>query len=146
VWDLLQRIESTMQGRSKRQVARFFTINTGGHINPIEQATENTMKELSDEVTSEQLITDFKVVVADAEALLKATANQGGEKLAEVRAKAEESLRVVKARMAQAQEALIVKTKEAAKATDVYVHENPWQAIGVAAGLGLLIGWLMGRR
>jgi ElaB/YqjD/DUF883 family membrane-anchored ribosome-binding protein len=104
------------------------------------------MKQLSDEVTSEQLITDFKVVVADAEALLKATANQGGEKLAEVRAKAEESLRVVKARMAEAQEALIVKTKEAAKATDVYVHENPWQAIGVAAGLGLLIGWLMGRR
>jgi ElaB/YqjD/DUF883 family membrane-anchored ribosome-binding protein len=104
------------------------------------------MKQISDEVTSEQLITDFKVVVADAEALLKATANQGGEKLAEVRAKAEESLRVVKARMAEAQEALIVKTKEAAKATDVYVHENPWQAIGVAAGLGLLIGWLMGRR
>ena len=104
------------------------------------------MKQLSDEVTSEQLITDFKVVVADAEALLKATANQGGEKLAQVRAKAEESLRVVKARMAEAQEALIVKTKEAAKATDVYVHENPWQAIGVAAGLGLLIGWLMGRR
>ena len=115
-------------------------------MNPIPQATENTMKQLSDEVTSEQLITDFKVVVADAEALLKATANQGGEKLAEVRAKAEESLRVVKARMAEAQEALIVKTKEAAKATDVYVHENPWQAIGVAAGLGLLIGWLMGRR
>jgi len=104
------------------------------------------MKQISDEVTSEQLITDFKVVVADAEALLKATANQGGEKLAEVRAKAEESLRVMKARMAEAQEALIVKTKEAAKATDVYVHENPWQAIGVAAGLGLLIGWLMGRR
>ena len=104
------------------------------------------MRQISDEVTSEQLITDFKVVVADAEALLKATANQGGEKLAEVRAKAEESLRVVKARMAEAQEALIVKTKEAAKATDVYVHENPWQAIGVAAGLGLLIGWLMGRR
>jgi ElaB/YqjD/DUF883 family membrane-anchored ribosome-binding protein len=115
-------------------------------MNPIQQATEKTMKQLSDEVTSEQLITDFKVVVADAEALLKATANQGGEKLAEVRAKAEESLKVVKARMAEAQEALIVKTKEAAKATDVYVHENPWQAIGVAAGLGLLIGWLMGRR
>jgi ElaB/YqjD/DUF883 family membrane-anchored ribosome-binding protein len=115
-------------------------------MNPMEQTTENTMNEFSNEVTSEQLITDFKVVVADAEALLKATAGQGGEKLAEVRAKAEESLRVVKARLAQAQEALIVKTKEAAKATDEYVHENPWKAIGAAAGLGLLIGWLMGRR
>jgi ElaB/YqjD/DUF883 family membrane-anchored ribosome-binding protein len=86
------------------------------------------------------LIADFKVMLADTEALLKATANQGREKLAEVRAKAEQSLRVVKARMADAQEALLVKTKAAAKVTDAYVHENPWKAIGVAAGVGLLIG------
>jgi ElaB/YqjD/DUF883 family membrane-anchored ribosome-binding protein len=104
------------------------------------------MEHLSDEVTSEQLIADFKVVVADAEALLKATANQGGEKLAEVRAKAEESLRVVKARMAEAQAALLARTKAAAKATDAYVHENPWKAVGVAAGVGLVIGLLIGRR
>ena len=104
------------------------------------------MTDLSNEVTSEQLLTDFKVVVADAEALLKATANQGGDKLAEVRAKAEESLRVMKARMADAQEALLEKTRAAAKATDVYVHENPWNAIGIAAGVGLVIGYLIGRR
>lgn len=104
------------------------------------------MEKLSFEVTKEQLIDDFKVVVADAEALLKATANQGGEKMAEVRAKAEESLRVVKHRMEEAQAALLVKTKAAAKATDVYVHENPWRAIGAAAGVGLVIGLLIGRR
>jgi len=104
------------------------------------------MEKLSDEVTKEQLIADFKVVVADAEALLKATANQGDKKLAEVRAKTEESLKVVKARMAEAQAALLVKTKEAAKATDTYVHENPWRAVGVAAAVGLVIGLLIGRR
>lgn len=98
------------------------------------------------EKLSDDLITDFKVVVADAEALLKATANQGGDKLAEVRAKAEESLRIAKARMADAQAALLAKTREAAKATDVYVHENPWKAVGVAAGVGLVIGLLIGRR
>lgn len=98
------------------------------------------------EKLSDDLITDFKVVVADAEALLKATANQGGEKLAEVRAKAEESLRVAKARMLDAQDALLAKTREAAKATDTYVHENPWKAVGVAAGVGLVIGLLIGRR
>src|SRR3989344_4575819 len=107
---------------------------------------EKSMKVLSDEVTKEQLINDFKVVIADAEALLKATANQGGEKLAEVRAKAEESLKVVKARMAESQEALLPKTKQAAQATDAYVHENPWNAVGVAAAIGLVIGWLLGRR
>lgn len=105
------------------------------------QAMEKDMGKLSDD-----LISDFKVVVADAEALLKATANQGGEKLAEVRAKAEESLKVAKARMADAQEALLAKTKEAAQATDVFVHENPWKAVGISAGVGLVIGLLIGRR
>lgn len=104
------------------------------------------MSQLSNEVTKDQLIADFNVVVADAEALLKATANQGGEKLAEVRTRAEESLKVAKARLLEAQDALIAKTKEAARATDEYVHEKPWNAIGVAAGIGLLIGFLMGRR
>jgi len=104
------------------------------------------MQKSTYEVSKEQLIEDFKGAVVDAEALLKATANQGGEKLVEVRAKAEESLKVAKARMADAQAELLVKTKAAAKATDVYVHENPWQAIGVAAGVGVVIGLLIGRR
>lgn len=98
------------------------------------------------DVTKEQLITDFKTVISDAEALLKATANQGGEALASVRAKTEESLARAKEKMADAEAALIDRAKAAAKATDVYVHENPWKAIGVSAGLGLLIGFLMGRR
>ena len=61
------------------------------------------MDKVIDEVTKEQLIADFKTVVADAEALLKATANHGGEELAGVRAKAEESIRAVKARIADEQ-------------------------------------------
>jgi ElaB/YqjD/DUF883 family membrane-anchored ribosome-binding protein len=107
---------------------------------------EKNMEQLSGEVTKQQLIDDFKVVVADAEALLKATANQSGEKLAEVRAKAEESLRIAKDKMAEAQAALLLKTKAAARATDAYVHENPWRAVGAAAGVGLVIGLLIGRR
>lgn len=98
------------------------------------------------DVSKEQLISDFKVVVADAEALIKATANQGGEAVATLRTRAEESLAVAKAKMAEAQNALVDKTKAAAKVTDVYVHENPWRAVGVAAGVGLVIGLLIGRR
>lgn len=104
------------------------------------------MSDVSNEMSTARLIDDFKVVVADAEALLHATAGQGGEKLNEIRAKAEASLREVKARLASAQAELLAKTRAAAKATDVYVHDNPWQAIGLAAGLGLLVGWMMGRR
>lgn len=97
-------------------------------------------------VTKEQLITDFKVVIADAEALIKATTSQGGEALANLRAKTEASLAVAKEKMADAQEALVEKTKVAAKVTDEYVHDNPWQAVGIAAGIGLVIGLLIGRR
>jgi len=111
------------------------------NVNKIEQAMEKSMEKFSDDV-----IADFKDVVADAEELLKATANQGGEKLAELRAKANESIRVAKARMAGAQAVLIVNTKAAAKATDNYVHEHPWKAVGVGVGFGLVIGLLIGRR
>lgn len=104
------------------------------------------MENLSDDVTKKQLIADFNEVVADTEALLKATANQGDEKLARIRAKAEESLRVMKASMAEAQAALLAKTRAAAKATDTYVHESPWKAVGIAAGVGLLVGMLIARR
>ncbi len=98
------------------------------------------------DITKEQLIADFKVVIADAEALLKASANQGGEAMAAVRAKAEESLAIAKAKMADAQDALMERTRAAARATDDYVHENPWRAVGVAAGVGLVVGLLIGRR
>ncbi len=97
-------------------------------------------------VTKEQLISDFKVVIADAEALIRATANQGGEAVTNLRAKAEESLAAAKVKLADAQDALIEKGKVAAQATDDYVHEKPWHAVGIAAGVGLVIGLLIGRR
>ncbi len=115
-------------------------------MNTLDISTKKSKENSVGEITKDQLIADFKVVVADAEALLKATANQGGEKLAEVRAKAEESLAVVKASLADAQTELLAKGKAAAKATDAYVHENPWKAISAAAGAGLLIGLLISRR
>ncbi len=101
---------------------------------------------LPSDVSKEMLVNDFKVVVADAEALLKATANQGGEKVAELRVKTEESLKAAKARIAEAQSVVVAKTKEAAKVTDEFVHENPWKSIGFAASVGLIVGLLIGRR
>lgn len=98
------------------------------------------------ESLSNQVISEFKDVVADAEALLKATASQGDSKIVELRAQAEESLKVVKARLAEAQHEIVVRSREAAKATDVYVHENPWKAVGIAAGVGLVVGLLIARR
>ncbi|PIQ31204.1 MAG: DUF883 domain-containing protein [Zetaproteobacteria bacterium CG02_land_8_20_14_3_00_50_9] len=104
------------------------------------------MNQVSVDASKEQLIADFKTVVADAEALLKATTNQGGHELTALRAKAEASLETAKARIAAEQEALFGSAKEAVKTTDLYVHENPWAAVGVGVGLGLLVGLLSARR
>jgi ElaB/YqjD/DUF883 family membrane-anchored ribosome-binding protein len=100
----------------------------------------------SSDVTKQQLIDDFKVVVSDAEALLKATAGQGGEAVAAARAKAETSLATAKEKMAEAQAALLARTRAAARATDEYVHTHPWESIGGAVAVGVVIGLLIGRR
>jgi ElaB/YqjD/DUF883 family membrane-anchored ribosome-binding protein len=103
-------------------------------------------KDVSIDAASKQFASDFRAVVADAEALIEATANQGDEKLIEIRSKAQESVRLAKATLEEMQAAMMVKSKEAADALDVYVHESPWQSIGIAAGVGVAIGLMLRSR
>lgn len=97
-------------------------------------------------VSKEKLIEDLRVVVADAEELLKATAGQAGEKAAVVREKVQESLKRAKAQLEETEEYVIAKAKEAAGTAEDFVEENPWKSVGIAAGLGLVIGLLISRR
>ena len=101
--------------------------------------------EVESEVSKEKLMQDLRVVVADAEELLRATAGQAGEKVSMARERIQESLAAAKERLAVMQESVIAKTRQAAKATDEYVHENPWKAVGIAAGAGLVVGMLISR-
>lgn len=94
----------------------------------------------------QQLVNDMKSAIADAEDMLHATADQAGEKVAGMRARIQERLKGARARLADAEAALVTKTRAAARATDAYVHESPWTAIGIAAGVGLLVGLVLGRR
>ncbi len=98
------------------------------------------------QVSRQKLVTDLKVLIGDTEELLKATAGQAGEKVAVARERIQASLAVYKEKLLDAEQALLEKTKEAARATDEYVHEHPWQAVGVAAGVGFLLGLLVSRR
>lgn len=100
----------------------------------------------SDTVTREKLAEDLRVVVADAEELLRATAGQAGEKVNAARERIQESLRAARERLATAEAALVERTRQAARATDEYVHENPWKAIGIAASVGVIVGMLIARR
>lgn len=103
------------------------------------------MAEMTD-VSKEKLVADFKVVVADAEELLRATASQAGEKAGELRVKLERNLADAKARLADAEAALVERAKQIGRAADDYVHDNPWRSVGVAAGIGFIVGLLIGRR
>ena len=98
------------------------------------------------QVSKDKLISDVKVVIADAEELLRATANQAGDKMADIRAKAQDHLATAKASLADAQAMVVDRAKAVGHATDDYVHDNPWRAVGAAAGIGLVIGLLIGRR
>ena len=87
------------------------------------------------ESVESNLMNDLKAVIADAEELLRATADQAGPRVAEVRARAEESL-------AAAREHL----KDAGAELDGKVRANPWAAVGIAAAAGLIAGILLTRK
>ena len=97
------------------------------------------------DVSKEKLAQDLRAVVADAEDLLRATADQAGDKAASLRARAQANLATAKARLVEAEHAMVERTKVAAQATDDYVHEKPWQSVGIAAAVGVLVGMLIGR-
>ena len=97
------------------------------------------------ETSKEKLMHDVHAVVADAEELLRATADQGGERVAAARERIQKNLAAAKMRLASAQETVVARTRQAAKATDDYVHENPWKAVGIASGISLVVGMLLTR-
>ena len=101
---------------------------------------------MESEVSRDKLVADLKVVITDAEELLRATASQAGEKAVAARLKIQDSIDAAKNKLANLSEAGVYKAKAAARAADDYVHENPWQAVGVAVVAGVVLGLLISRR
>ena len=97
-------------------------------------------------VTKEKLVEDLKIVIADAEDLLRATASQTGEKISAAREKVQDSLDRAKIGLGDIEDIVMDTGKQAARATDEYVQAHPWQAVGIAAAVGLVIGLLISKR
>lgn len=98
------------------------------------------------EVHKSKLMSDLRVVIADAEELLRMTSDQASEGAADVRSRVQMRMNQAKADLLHVQEAAVAKAKAAGHATDEFVHENPWRSIGIAAGVGLVMGLLVSRR
>lgn len=96
--------------------------------------------------SKEKLAADFRMVMDDIDALVKATSNQAEGEVQTLRSRIRDRLDTVKDRAAGVQEEAVLRAKEAARVTDDFVHDHPWEIVGAAAALGLAIGVLIGRR
>ena len=98
------------------------------------------------EAARARLIDAVSAVLSDAEDMLKRAATETGEKAKDLRSQVEQKLLTAKLRLQELEGQALDQAKAAARATDEYVHDNPWQAIGVAAAVGFLLGLVISRR
>ncbi|MRD46557.1 DUF883 family protein [Caenimonas koreensis] len=104
---------------------------------------------MSEELTQshkDKLMSDLKLVIADAEELLKLTAGNVGDKASEMRIRMQARMEQAKADLVDLQDMAVVRVRDAGRAADAYVQDNPWRAVGIAAGVGLVVGMLISRR
>jgi ElaB/YqjD/DUF883 family membrane-anchored ribosome-binding protein len=96
--------------------------------------------------TREKLVDDFAEMLTEAEDLMKRAASETGDRAKDLRSQVEAKLLAARSRLQEMQGDAVDSAKAAARVTDDYVHDNPWQAIGAAAAVGFVIGLLMNRR
>lgn len=95
---------------------------------------------------NEQLMQDLQTVIKDAETLLRHAGPNASEDFKSARARFETTIKNAKDEIIRLENLVIDKTKETVRATDDYVKENPWQAVGLGAALGVIIGFLISRK
>jgi ElaB/YqjD/DUF883 family membrane-anchored ribosome-binding protein len=98
------------------------------------------------QATREMLLEEIQGLLADVDSLFRQAATAGGEEAQHLRQRAESALAQAADRFAAVEKDLLRRGREAARATDDWVHHNPWSSIGIGAGVGLLIGMLIARR
>ncbi len=103
-------------------------------------------KHTQEQEPKDKFMDDLRSVIEDATELLHDTSNQTDEGVVAARARTNQRLQDVIERLVTAEEVVVERTKQAAKTTDQYVHENPWKSIGISACLGAIIGMLIARR
>ena len=94
----------------------------------------------------DKLVDEFSSVLSEAETLLDKASKETGDRARDLRTQVEARLLSAKLKLQELEGEAVDRAKAAARYTDDYVHDHPWQAIGVAAGVGLAIGLLMNRR
>lgn len=89
---------------------------------------------------------DLALLTETLEEVLKSSGDPADQKYIELKAKAEKSLNDVKSRISNASDTYYYRARQAVSRADEYVHDKPWQGVGVGATVGLVIGLLLARR
>ena len=92
------------------------------------------------------LLDQSQEILHKTEKLIADAANATGKEAEALQARILSGLREAKSRLTDAEEVALEKARNAARATDEYVHEHPWKAIGIGAAVGVVIGMLIARR
>ena len=98
------------------------------------------------DASTRKLMEDLRTIVADAESLLTATAHDASDRAREARERATGSVEQARRRLEELEKELKTRAKAAADDAHRYIRDNPWQSLGVAAAVGVVIGLLLGRR
>src|SRR6478609_8618252 len=109
-------------------------------------AHKRSLMQSTNDIANDKLATDLRRIIVDAEELLRATANQAGEKVAAARARVQDSLDSAKLKLELLGEEAADQARAAVRATDDYVHDHPWQSVGIAAMVGLVLGMMISRK
>ncbi|MEZ5406242.1 MAG: DUF883 family protein [Verrucomicrobiia bacterium] len=96
--------------------------------------------------TKNKLIADFKTVIGDIEVLLKEASGQLGDKASGLKEKLNDGMQKAKIQLEELENVAKDKGREAVRVTDDFVHDRPWESIGIGFGIGVLVGILLNRR
>jgi ElaB/YqjD/DUF883 family membrane-anchored ribosome-binding protein len=99
-------------------------------------------KVMNNRINTDTVVADLKTVVRDSEQLLEAVTGVTGEKAEALRQRLSETME----RARQTCGKLEAKTKESLEATDKIIREHPYQSLGVALAVGVVIGALVARK
>ena len=99
-----------------------------------------------EQVTKERFAADVNAVLMDAEELLRQAGQATGEEAKQLRARAQAAIGRAKDSLLDLEHRAVAQTKAAAHATDTWVHEHPWTAVGIAAGVAFLVGLVVNRK
>jgi ElaB/YqjD/DUF883 family membrane-anchored ribosome-binding protein len=100
----------------------------------------------STDQTRAKIADEFATAMSEAQDMLQRAASETGDRARDLRSQVETKLLHAKLRLQELEGEAVDRAKNAARATDDYVHDHPWQAIGIAAIVGFVVGLLMNRR